>query len=142
MGRIACRTIIVGCARTMAASGIGDSRRARTGLAAVLAAFLSSSPAAAVDLQVRNGDAPFCTRLDSLERFVLTAARRGMLTFDDPLCYRLKAGVRLEVTGDVATLGKVEVYAVTVHGSGGDVDGFTLSNRVEGASHPAIRPEP
>ena len=124
----------------MAASGIGGDRRARTGLTVALAVFLGSSPAAATDLQVRYGDAPFCTRLDSLERFVLTAARRGAMTFDDPLCYRLKAGVRLEVTGDVATLGEVEVYAVTVHGSGGDVDGFTLSNRIEDVPRQPARP--
>ena len=99
-------------------------------------------PAFAAEQRVKAGDAPFCTRLDHLESFVLTAARRGALTFDDPLCVRLKAGVRLDVTGNVAALGEIEVYAVTVHGSGGDVDGFTLSNRIEDVPRPPVQTDP
>ena len=49
---------------------------------------------------------------------MLTAVRHGALTFDILGCVRQKAGVRLVVTGDVATLGEVEIYAMTIHGSG------------------------
>ncbi|HEX4768746.1 MAG TPA: hypothetical protein VH414_20965 [Lichenihabitans sp.] len=90
---------------------------------------------------MKAGDVPFCTRLDRLEAFVLTTARRGFMIFDDPLCYRIKAGVRLDVTGDVARLSEIEVYAVTVHGSGGDVDGFALGNRVEDLPRRPARPD-
>ena len=45
------------------------------------------------------------------------------------------------MTGDVATLGEVKIYAVTVYGSGGDLDGFTLSNRIEDLPKPPTRPD-
>ena len=101
-------------------------------LTLAVALLLAVVPARS-ERQVGSYGAVFCEDPESLRLWMTAMLEHQSTAVVRPdYCEFLKPGTRLDLDHVVSTLDEGHhVIAVRVHGSGGDVDGFTLDTNVE-----------
>lgn len=99
-----------------------------------MALVLASSPALAGEQYVGPLGAPWCEKLPSLKLYMDAMLAQDTAALE-PLqdCVWLKPGVRVEILRDYADFGTGRhVVQVRVFGNGASVDGYSMSNALDG----------